>query len=434
MRFAPGHAERLARAFAEARLARPAASLVPELQVVLAHVVARAGADGLVTVPDDPGEVIEEALADHLRQALENAFPNRPGDSAEVATRRARALLALRELASEAGRRDQGLPAEDLARAIGSDGKAILEELAQPLTRLVVLWDSPDGLRYVLSHDRMAEVVVRVVEEEGRRGGLLVDTELLALHRFVELKTALYGSRATEAVATRIPRRHYRLVAAHSEAFVFDDERRTWWAACRNRRRADRARVAALAVAALVFLTLVSWSTWSWIEERTRHRALLEEVVQGEPGPALGALDRLARDPRTTDGELLALLRRRPVAMDVLERGLGEIPAAERGAVVLRAVEIALPWVDETPDDPVLIANLVWALDYGPGRDPLHAARARPCAIGCSSPYAPRTRHRGSKADGRPPTIRIGSPSRRGASTWGARTAKGAATSTPDTR
>jgi formylglycine-generating enzyme required for sulfatase activity len=377
LRFAPRHAERLARAFAEARLARPAASLLPELQVVLAHLVSRAGDDGLVTVPDDPGDVIEEALADHLRQSLENAFPTRHGDAAEVATRRARALLALRELASEAGRRDQGLAAEDLARAIGSDGEAILEELAKPLTRLVVLWDSPGGLRYVLSHDRMAEVVVRVVEEVGRRGDLLLDTELLALYRFVELKTALRGSRATQTTATRIPRRHYRLVAAHAEALVFDDERRAWWAACRNRRRADRVRVAALAVAALVFLTLVSWSTWSWIEERSRHRALLEEVTQGEPGPALGALDRLARDPKTTDGELLALLRRRPVAMDVLEHGLGEIPAAERGAVVLRAVEIALPWVDETPDDPVLIANLVWALDYGPGRDPLHAERAR---------------------------------------------------------
>ena len=46
LRFAPKHAERLARAFAEARLARPAAPLGPELQVVLAHLLARATDDG----------------------------------------------------------------------------------------------------------------------------------------------------------------------------------------------------------------------------------------------------------------------------------------------------------------------------------------------------------------------------------------------------
>ena len=75
---------------AEARLAVPRAPLVPELQVVLAHLLAQAKG-GVITVPADPEELVEEALADHLRRALEAAFPTGASDSA---TRRARALLA----------------------------------------------------------------------------------------------------------------------------------------------------------------------------------------------------------------------------------------------------------------------------------------------------------------------------------------------------
>ena len=97
--------------------------------------VAEATPDELITVPDDLDDMVDEALADHLRRALETAFPI---GTAEVETRRARALLALRELATAAGRRDEGLPAEDLEKAIGNDGKEILERLATPLTRLVV--------------------------------------------------------------------------------------------------------------------------------------------------------------------------------------------------------------------------------------------------------------------------------------------------------
>jgi formylglycine-generating enzyme required for sulfatase activity len=63
--------------------------------------------------------------------------------------------------------------------------------------------------------------------------------------------------------------------------------------------------------------------------------------------------------------------------MDVLELGMGGVDAGRRAAAVLRTVELALPQIDETPGDPVLIANLVWALDYAPCREPFHAAAAR---------------------------------------------------------
>ncbi len=382
-RFAPGHSERLARAFAEARLAQPGAPLGPELQVVLAHLLAQATPDGILTVPADPGELVGEALADHLRRALEAAFPSGSPDSAtrRPATRRARALLALRELATATGQRDEGVDAEELATAIGEDGDEILEQLATPLTRLVVLQETPGGLHYVLSHDRMAEVVVGMTEEEGRRGKLLIDAELLRLRRFVALGTALYRSQAPSAndgsavVATRIPRRHYRSIAEQGEVLLWDEDRRAWWAACRERRRIDRRRATVRTAVALLVLALVTWVTWSQVKRIRQHAALLAQVAEAEPDEALAALAALV-DEGAEAQELLALLRRRNAAMDVLERGLGGIPEAERSTVVLRTVEIALPWVWETPDDPVLIANLVWALDYAPARDPPFAERA----------------------------------------------------------
>ena len=397
-RLAPGHAERLARTFAEARIAHPGAPLAPELQVVLAHLLARSTPDGVLRLPDDLGGLVEEALANHLRRALEAAFPD---GTAAASSHRARALLALRELATVTGQRDEGMAAEDLAPAIGDDGEAILEQLATPLTRLVVLRDTPGGLRYVLSHDRMAEVVVEMVEEEGRQGKLLVDNELLALRRFVALKTALYrppepasGGRRRQRpagespVATRIPRRHYRRIGAHAEALLWDDTRREWWAACRRRRRADLKQFGAASAAVLIFLGLVAWATWSRVEQRSQLRAFRDQVVRGEPATALAAFDRLATEPpplfpwpspggAPEADELLALLRRRETPMDVLERGLGAVADEERSTVVLRAVEIALPWVDQTPEDPVLIANLVWALDRVAATDPASARRAR---------------------------------------------------------
>ncbi len=387
-RFAPGHAERLARAFAEARLARPRAPLVPELQVVLAHVLVQCSyPDGLLSVPEDLEGLVEDALTDHLRRALEAAFP---GGAARSLTRRTRALLALRELATDSGKhgdgkRGEGLAAEDLSRAIGDGGEEILEKLATPLTRLVVLQDAPEGLRYVLSHDRMAEVVVRLAEEEGHRGRLTVDAELLGLRRFVALRTALYRSQVLKsdgvrkpdpAVATRMSRRRFLGISANAEVLLWDDDQREWWAACRRRRRIDQRRTAVRTAATFLVLVLVTWVTWSRVKKDRQHAALLGQVTAAEPEGALAAVAELAATGATRE-ELLGLLRQRDSAMDVLERGLGGIPAEERGAVVLKAVEIALPWVAEMPDDPVLLANLSWSLDYGPGRDHRFAARAQ---------------------------------------------------------
>ena len=368
--FAPEHAERLARAFAEARLARPDAPLVPELQVVLAHLLGQAGPDGLVEVGEDPGASIAEALEDHLRRALESAFPGSLQNAGQT-TARTRALLALAELAESA---ERGLRADELARAIGENGQEVLERLATPRTRLVMLRDTSDGWRYRLSHDRMAEVVARRLEEQERQGELLVDAKLLSLRRFVALKTALFSAR--EDAATRVPGRQFRQLRDNADALLWHDDQRAWWDACRRRRRADQWRRASIMAAAALLLSLVAWGASHLARRWTGHRALLDQVMHGEPAAALRSLVRLTTQTQQNDESLLTLLRRREVPMDVLALGLGALNGEERSTAVLRTVELAMPWVEETPADPALIANLLWALDFAPGRDPPHTARA----------------------------------------------------------
>lgn len=384
-RFADGDTERLARAFAETRLAQPDAPLTPALQVVLAHLL-RQASDGTVRVDGDAGDLINEALENHLHRALEDAFPSVPGSADRVRSRRSRALLALRELATADGQRGDGLPRQELVAALGNGGEEILEQLATPLTRLVVFQADGDATRCVLSHDRMAAAVVRMVEEEGLHGPLLVDAELLALWRFVALKTALYRSEArsaearSERSATRLPRRFFQQIEEHADVLLRDEKRQAWWAACQRQRQADRKRALTWAAVLTVILTLVGSLAWRWAEERQERLSLLAQISEGEPAAALTALVQLNPEPETEmAAAVLAELQKRQEPMDVLARGLTALDGESReslGATVLRVVELALPWVEESPEDPVLLANLLWPLDYATGPENVDRASA----------------------------------------------------------
>ncbi len=380
-RFGPGGAERLARAFAEARLARPGAPLVPELQVVLAHLLIAGGEpedDEVVEieVPEEPGELIERALEEHLRRALDAAFPASLGAGGR--TGRTRALLALRELADVEGRRRQGLPAAALAPAISPvartpvgrtpvgrtpDGREVLEKLATPQTRLVVLEERSGGWCYVLSHDRMAEVLVRLVDGEGGYAGLGIDAKLLDLRRFVTLRSELFEAGEVEQ-ATAVPAADSRRLERHADALLWCEERQRWWAACRERRRADRRRRVMRRGIAAVVLVLVGLGAWSWADRRTRRRALLEQIVEGKAEAAFAALYQLTGQPGIHADDLLARLRQREKPLDVLERGLGGVGEERRGEAVLQVAELVLPLLAQAPEDPVLIASAVWALDF----------------------------------------------------------------------
>ncbi|MEM7354346.1 MAG: SUMF1/EgtB/PvdO family nonheme iron enzyme, partial [Acidobacteriota bacterium] len=257
-------------------------------------------------------------------------------------------------------------------------------QLATPLTRLVVVRQAEDGPRWVLAHDRMAEAVEQLVDEEGRQGQLIIDSELLALRRFVTLRTALYRSqqivasragRGEQESATRVPRRHFRRIDDHAAALLWDEARRGWFEACHQRRREDRRRLTGFGTLALLVLALIGWGAWAWANRLAQQRALREQVVEGKPDTAFLALDRLSTQPNADIVELLGLVRKRDVPMDVLE-GLGGLDEVGHSAAVLRAVEMALPWIEEDPQNSVLLANMLWALDFTPSRDPDSTERA----------------------------------------------------------
>ncbi len=381
-RFAEGSAARLARAFGEARDAQPNAPLAPELQVVLAHLLEaswKTDGDGLrlVEVPDDPGELIDRALEEHLRRSLDVAFPAGMKTKAKIAdarTGRTRALLALRELADAQGRRDEGRSIAALARAIGDDGQDVLEKLATPQTRLVLLELHGEGQVYVLSHDRLAEVIVRLVDDEGAYVGLGVDAELLGLRRFVALQRELFTAGEVEQ-STEVPKDQFSGIDRHADALLWDDEGRRWWAACRQRCRLDRRRKVirrGIAAAVFVLLTLLvgTWTDWYF-----KRQALLETIVEGEPEAAFEALARLTAESDVKTEELLARVRQREKPFDILERGLGGVEE-DRGPALVRVAELLLPLVAEEPDgrtpkDAVRIASTVWALDFFAAPDPV---------------------------------------------------------------
>lgn len=358
-RFAGDGTERLALAFAEARIAQRRAPLTPELQVVLADLLENADADGTVHVPEDPAGLIDRALEGHLRRSLDAAFPmGRQG-----AVQRTRALLALRELADAQGQRAQGRSGDALARAIGRDGHHVLEQLATPQTRIVLLQPQDETQVYVLSHDRMAEVIVRLVDDESAYGEAPVDVELLRLRRFVALQKELLNEGEFDQ-ATLVTKEQFRTIEKHADALLWDEKSRRWWTACRGRYHRDRERRRRQGAVAFLAVLLLIAGVWAWAQQVARHRALLTTVAEGEPAAAFAALADLTEQGAQGD-KLRQQLRQREKPFDVVESGLVGVTAENRGEALLRVIEVLLPLQQEVaPRTSFWIASMVWALDF----------------------------------------------------------------------
>ena len=359
--FANNGAERLARAFAEARVAQRKAPLGPELQVVLAHLLEQSVDGRTMTVPDDAAGLMDSALEEHLRRSLDTAFP--VGHKKTSILQRTRALLALRELADVQGQRDDGRPVDVLAKAIGEDGRDVLERLGTPQTRIVLLTQQGAEQVYILSHDRMAEVIVRQVDNEGFYAGLGVDSTLLRLRRFVALQRELFTTGQIEQ-STEVPKDHYQKIEEHQDALLWDDEARRWWEHCRERRRRDQRRRFIQRSIAAVLVALITAVVW-WAAQRYFERqALLETVAEGEPVAAFKALADLTSANADVQ-EVRSWLRRREKPFDVVERGLEGVAEEDQGEALVRVVETLVPLQQEVGrKDPEWIASMVWALDF----------------------------------------------------------------------
>jgi formylglycine-generating enzyme required for sulfatase activity len=305
-RFAATGAVRLASAFAAARTRQPDAPLAPELQVVLSHLLesATSGPDGerLVHVPEDPaqlGTLVDDALARHLRQALERAFPP-GGDPEMMRTGRARALLALRALVDDSGRRGEWLPRDEVVRILGAGGETVLRELVSPRTRVVV--EERRGERYfcALAHDRMAEVILRFMK--GQIGALEIDRPVVEMKRSVNLRSALFEGH--DDTALNVTPEQHALIAANAPALVRSAEERQWW------EQAD---------------------AWFRVVERLR----------SDSPTAFTALTELARDEHADWPRVLGRLRRVAISARVFWQGPWDGDAARSGEDILRVVERA---------------------------------------------------------------------------------------------
>ena len=268
------NAARLAAAFARARSRSPTKPLVPALQVVLRHLLDGATeTDGpyVVEVPEaerDLDDLIVDALFEHVRQALQEAFVGRDREAARKA--RARALLALRQLADDHGRRGEGMPRDELADAIGEGGAEVLERLASSDVRLIALEQRGGRDCYVLSHDSLAVVVKRLVDEEAPRGDLELDDRIVALRQIVVQRTALQQQDDESAVDLR--RRDYNAIEGSAGVLLWNDRQRAWWQACQRRQTARRRTNLGWSLASIVGIVLVAVLVaalaQSWAEQR----------------------------------------------------------------------------------------------------------------------------------------------------------------------
>ncbi|MEM6796498.1 MAG: SUMF1/EgtB/PvdO family nonheme iron enzyme, partial [Acidobacteriota bacterium] len=396
-RFESDGAERLASAFAAAREVDRVTPLVPELQVVLAHLMSAAGHPesaenpAVLKVPDDVAGLIDSALVKHVGRALEAAFPA-TGDPARDRIDRTRALLVLHQLADVQGSRASVLRSaepraaegirgaarggDELIRTIGHRGREVLEALQAPGIRLVVAEASPGGeTLYRLSHDRLAGVVIAAVHGQG---GLAVDRDLLTLAHLVTLRTELHRSGERET-STALAAESLAAIEKHADCLLVDEDSRAWWSACRERRRRTVRGRWLLSGTLLALVALAAWLMSSYFAAQAAREALLDLIARGEQEAALEALGAALEDGAISDGQILERLGERASPLDVLESGLGGVAPPRRGLLVLEIAELVTPWLHaERPEDAVASASLLWALDYGPGRasDPELAERA----------------------------------------------------------
>ena len=242
LRFEEGASERLAEAFAEARMERPRAPLLPELQVVLYQLVSGAvvvDGTGVVDVPADVRGLITNALGRYLEDVLKTKLTGK-----DAKRLRAVALQALVELADAEGKRGEGLAPGRLEEKLGVNSKTVLPVLQE--ARLVVRGASDEGVDagpWVLPHDWLADVVVAIWNDAEKRRAYEVDDEVIEVQKKVRRRMEMH--RSGEAEGTALPEELFERVGARRESLLWDEECEAWWKVCvdlRRRRREARKR------------------------------------------------------------------------------------------------------------------------------------------------------------------------------------------------
>ena len=203
-----------------------------------------------------------------MRRTLGNEHPNTMNSIICLG-----ALLRELEAATE---QTDSLAGEE--RDVHTEVDDVLERLADPGVRLIVPRPSPGGLRYELSHDRLARVLADLTDEQVLGRGETFDRELLDLAAFIGRRSELF-SHAGDAAAVQLDRGQTRAVRERGAELLWGEERRAWWAACQAaaaERTRRRRRWTALGMVALLLLALAVWQGFVRQSRAALERQLVE--------------------------------------------------------------------------------------------------------------------------------------------------------------
>ncbi|MDI1483607.1 hypothetical protein QHF84_43825 [Polyangium sp. y55x31] len=238
--FVEGAAQKLAAAFARARVDRPRAPLVLELQAVLHRLYK-------TTDPDDDGIRrlhVPDDIDALIRSALHDLFHLELADALEHADRRQKhlALFALGDVAEAHLKRDGRAFVGELDKSLGSQAQIILDKLTNE-TRLLLKEKGEYDLReyYTLRHDSLANIVRDVFVIPAERAMYGVDEDLFALHRTVSLLVEADAQGNKRAIS--LSDAEYLRIQARRDALPWGEDREAWWRECEvERERQLRAR------------------------------------------------------------------------------------------------------------------------------------------------------------------------------------------------
>lgn len=341
----PADVERLAEAFARVRAEdRVDDPLVPELQVVLAALIADAEqrGDRHLRVPPDVDALLDDALRAHLERAVRRVAGSLDGSTKVM---HARILLGLKRLVTTDGkRRPEGLPRSALLDTLGAQ---VLDELAGEKVRILVERRGDDAEPvYDLSHDVLAKVVA---EAEALGTSAPIDAALLEAERAVAHRAALYAE-AKDDAHLALPAAIRQRVRAN-DWLLWDDGPMAWWAAVVAHHRV-RVRNRVLLAATLV--ALVVGVVWTIAAQR--RQAVIDEAFgqleRAEPAVLLEPLKTLLREG-AEEARLRAVLRERAPWDAALAAPAGDVEAARAFLI-----ETLLPDADEAGEFGRLVAGV----------------------------------------------------------------------------
>ncbi|MDI1483605.1 WD40 repeat domain-containing protein [Polyangium sp. y55x31] len=292
LEFEGDSAKKIADAFAAYRVKPSRAPLTSELQIVLDRLWnSTTPSQGMmrICVNEEPGALIQGALADHLHRKLTAAFALGT-DESKRRDRKTRAFMALLDLAREP--QGQGLDKKSIEAPLGKEAALILERLEHHEIRLLRQEKAPDlEVRYFLAHDGLAAPILELENDPRAQLEHGLDEELLALRNVVTTHVELHER--GHSTGTELSEELYRRVKEQITRLPSTQRQDAWWAKCvakmetaERRQQRQLLLVRRIAMAACVILALAALAVYLVIIPERYRAAIHHAASLTEPSKA----------------------------------------------------------------------------------------------------------------------------------------------------